>query len=109
MTRTAVINAGNLPSVPSRFKAGILEISRIAILYSGHSQLENELLQVALGRLLRHDVAHLLAHRSDLRRLRVARLLDLVVLLLGEADARLMNNDIQRNAILVSLFNLGID
>ena len=55
----------------------------------GHLQLENELLEVALGGLLGHDVAHLLAHRSDLRRLSVARLLDLVVLLLGEPDAGL--------------------
>lgn len=54
-----------------------------------HSQLENEFPKVALGPLLRHDIAHLLAHGSDLRRLRVARLLDLVVLLLSEADARL--------------------
>lgn len=56
---------------------------------AGHSQLEHELPEVALGCLLRHDVAHLLAHRSDLRGLRVAGLLDLVLLLLGEADARL--------------------
>lgn len=52
-------------------------------------QLENELLEVALGRLFDHDVAHLLAHRSDLGRLRVASLLDLIVLLLREPDARL--------------------
>lgn len=57
--------------------------------YGGHLQLENELLEVALGGLLGHDVRHLLAHRSDLRRLSVARLLDLIVLLLGEADASL--------------------
>ena len=62
-----------------------------------HLQLEHELPEVALAGLLRHDVAHLLAHRSDLRRLRVAGLLDLVVLLLGEADARLKrDNDIDK-------------
>lgn len=54
-----------------------------------HLQLEHEFPEVALGGLLRHDVAHLLAHRSDLRRLGVAGLLDLVLLLLSEADARL--------------------
>lgn len=59
----------------------------------GHLQLEDELLEVALGGLLGDDVAHLLAHRSDLRRLRVARLLDLVVLLLGEADASLITHE----------------
>lgn len=54
-------------------------------------QLQYKLLQVALRALLDHDVAHLLAHRSDLRPLGVAGLLDLVVLLLREADARLHN------------------
>lgn len=56
-----------------------------------HLQLLDELLKVTLGCLLRHDVTHLFADSSDLRRLRVACLLDLVVLLLGEADACLVN------------------
>lgn len=67
-------------------RGSVTQTSKITL---EHSQLENELPEVALRRFLRHDVAHLLAHRSDLRRLRVTSLLDLVVLLLGEADASL--------------------
>ena len=47
-----------------------------------------ELLNIALGRFLGHDLEHLLADGADLAGLRVASGLDgLVGLLLGEGDA----------------------
>lgn len=49
-------------------------------------ELLNELLEVARGGLTLRDLEHLLADLTDLRRLSVGRLLDLVRALLGEAD-----------------------
>ncbi|KAJ8514984.1 hypothetical protein ON010_g18616 [Phytophthora cinnamomi] len=50
-------------------------------------ELEEQVLDVALGGLLRHDRRHLLADGADLGRLGVGSLLDLVRALLGEGDA----------------------
>lgn len=50
-------------------------------------KLEVQVLQVALARLFGHDRCHLFTDGTDLRGLRVARLLDLVRALLGESDA----------------------
>lgn len=71
-------------------------ISSYSMIDRRHSQLENELSEIALRRLLNHDVAHFLAHRSNLRRLRVASLLNLVVLFLRETNARLKQTTIGR-------------
>lgn len=49
-------------------------------------ELLNELLEVARGGLTLRDLEHLLTDLTDLRRLSVGRLLDLVRALLGEAD-----------------------
>jgi hypothetical protein len=49
-------------------------------------ELLNELLEVARGGLTLRDLEHLLADLTDLRRLSVGRLLDLVRATLGEAD-----------------------
>ena len=52
-----------------------------------HAQLRNQRRQIALRHLLRDDLHHLRTNAVDLRGLRVASLLVLVVLLAGERDA----------------------
>ena len=53
-----------------------------------HAQFEHEVLQLALRRLLAHDIRHLLADFANLGALRIARLLDLVAHLGRERDAK---------------------
>mmetsp|Transcript_14761 Transcript_14761/g.44455 ORF Transcript_14761/g.44455 Transcript_14761/m.44455 type:complete len:227 (+) Transcript_14761:463-1143(+) len=77
--------SGNLQDVLERVDvlAGLLDVLADHL----RDELKHELPQVALGGLLRHALNHAAADGLDLRALGVASLLELVLGLLGEADA----------------------
>jgi len=74
----------------------------------GRDKLLHQRLEITLGSQFRHDTSHLGTDCSDLRRLGVASILDLVVLRASESDAEHTDSvSIGRSAVDVS-FNNGL-